>query len=270
MASDHMATERITQEVTSWPGVAAGPGRRGEFAFKAGGREIGHLHGDYAAHFSFPKKVWRALFEQGRIDYHPVFPALRASAPAGSRARPTSMMCRADAAQLRTRRLPPWPTGGDSCIANARRHRHRRIARPRPRPRPSPRRARMAAGRRCARSRCARARGGRSRGRRRDPGRRRRPCAPPELVEAAGEQIDLLVNNAGVLGPSPQPALAVYPLSELERVYQVNVFAPLALVQEALPRLRPARRSSTSPRMQRWSPTRAGAATARRRLRSSS
>ena len=59
------------------------------------------------------------------------------------------------------------------------------------------------------------------------------------LVEAAGERIDLLVNNAGLLGPSPRPALAAYPLSELERVYQVNVFAPLALVQEALPRLVP-------------------------------
>jgi NAD(P)-dependent dehydrogenase (short-subunit alcohol dehydrogenase family) len=57
------------------------------------------------------------------------------------------------------------------------------------------------------------------------------------LVEAAGERIDLLVSNAGLLGPSPQPALAVYPLSELAHVYEVNVFAPLALVQEALPRL---------------------------------
>ena len=59
------------------------------------------------------------------------------------------------------------------------------------------------------------------------------------LVEAAGPRIDLLVNNAGVLGPSPQPPLATYPLAELARVYDVNVFAPLALVQEALPRLAP-------------------------------
>jgi NAD(P)-dependent dehydrogenase (short-subunit alcohol dehydrogenase family) len=57
------------------------------------------------------------------------------------------------------------------------------------------------------------------------------------LVEAAGERIDLLVNNASLLGPSPQPALAAYSLPELVRVYQVNVFAPLALLQEALPRL---------------------------------
>jgi hypothetical protein len=74
MTSEQRASERITEEVTSWSGVAGGPGRRGEFAFKVGGREIGHLHGDHAAHFGFPKEVWAALFEQGRIDYHPVFP----------------------------------------------------------------------------------------------------------------------------------------------------------------------------------------------------
>jgi NAD(P)-dependent dehydrogenase (short-subunit alcohol dehydrogenase family) len=59
------------------------------------------------------------------------------------------------------------------------------------------------------------------------------------LVEAAGDRIDLLVNNAGVLGPSPQPPLALYPLGELARVYDVNVFGPLALIQEALPSLSP-------------------------------
>jgi NAD(P)-dependent dehydrogenase (short-subunit alcohol dehydrogenase family) len=57
------------------------------------------------------------------------------------------------------------------------------------------------------------------------------------LIEAAGEQIELLVNNASELGPSPQPSLATYPLEELERVYQVNALAPLALAQLALPRL---------------------------------
>jgi hypothetical protein len=74
------ASERITEEVTSWPGVTAGPGRRGEFAFKVGGREIGHLHGDRAAHFGFPKQVWRELKEQGRIEPHPVFPDAEGSA----------------------------------------------------------------------------------------------------------------------------------------------------------------------------------------------
>ena len=57
------------------------------------------------------------------------------------------------------------------------------------------------------------------------------------LVAAAGERIDLLVNNASLLGPSPQPALADYPLATLEEVYAVNALAPLALFQAALPRL---------------------------------
>jgi luciferase-like monooxygenase len=74
MSKVQTGSERITEEVTSWPGVTAGPGRRGEFAFKVGGREIGHLHGDRAAHFGFPKQVWRELREQGRIEPHPVFP----------------------------------------------------------------------------------------------------------------------------------------------------------------------------------------------------
>jgi NAD(P)-dependent dehydrogenase (short-subunit alcohol dehydrogenase family) len=58
-----------------------------------------------------------------------------------------------------------------------------------------------------------------------------------ELIAAAGEEIDLLVNNASVLGPSPQPGLAEYPLSELERVYAINVLAPLRLAQLALSRM---------------------------------
>jgi len=59
------------------------------------------------------------------------------------------------------------------------------------------------------------------------------------LVEAAGERIDLLVNNASALGPSPRPELADFSLGELGAVYAVNVFAPLALIQLALPRLQP-------------------------------
>ena len=67
-------SEQITREITSWPGVEAGTGTRGEFGFRVGRREIGHLHGDHVAHFGFPKDVWQDLFDQGRIDYHPVFP----------------------------------------------------------------------------------------------------------------------------------------------------------------------------------------------------
>jgi NAD(P)-dependent dehydrogenase (short-subunit alcohol dehydrogenase family) len=57
------------------------------------------------------------------------------------------------------------------------------------------------------------------------------------LVAAAGGSIDLLVNNASVLGPSPLPPLARHPLGELEHVYRVNAMAPLALMQAVLPRL---------------------------------
>jgi Family of unknown function (DUF5519) len=74
MSTTRTPSQQITDEVTSWPGVEAGPGRRGEFAFKVGRREIGHLHGNHAAHFSFPKQVWADLFEQGRVVHHPVFP----------------------------------------------------------------------------------------------------------------------------------------------------------------------------------------------------
>lgn len=68
------ASQQIVEEVTSWPGVTAAPGDRGELSLKVGRREIGHLHGDRAFHTGYPKAVWAELYEQGRIDYHPVFP----------------------------------------------------------------------------------------------------------------------------------------------------------------------------------------------------
>jgi NAD(P)-dependent dehydrogenase (short-subunit alcohol dehydrogenase family) len=62
------------------------------------------------------------------------------------------------------------------------------------------------------------------------------------LVAAADGRIDALVNNASILGPSPQPALADYPLATLEDVVRVNALAPLALVQAARPSLPPGAR----------------------------
>src|SRR4051794_5069451 len=74
-----------------------------------------------------------------------------------------------------------------------------------------------------------------------DPGHRQR------LARAVADcrcGIDLLVNNASTLGPSPQPDLASYPLDEFRRVYETNVFAPLALTQLLLPALRIAPRAT--------------------------
>ena len=74
------ASEVIIAEATSWPGVETAPGRFGAVALICGRREIGHLHGDHAAHFSFPKDVWSDLRGQGRIVPHPVFPQARGPA----------------------------------------------------------------------------------------------------------------------------------------------------------------------------------------------
>ena len=74
MAASQTASERITEEVLSWPGMTAVHGARGEWSFRLGRREIGHLHGDRVMHAGFPRAVWHRLHDQGRIDYHPVFP----------------------------------------------------------------------------------------------------------------------------------------------------------------------------------------------------
>ena len=68
------ASERITAEATSWPGVTTAHGSRGEFSFRVGRREIGHLHGDRVAHFGFPKAIGAQLRAEGRIGPHPVMP----------------------------------------------------------------------------------------------------------------------------------------------------------------------------------------------------
>lgn len=67
-----------------------------------------------------------------------------------------------------------------------------------------------------------------------DPGHR------AELVARARSHgdLDLLVNNAGILGASPLPALADYPIDDLRAALEINVLAPIALTQLALPDLR--------------------------------
>ena len=64
------------------------------------------------------------------------------------------------------------------------------------------------------------------------------PAHRAALVAAAGDRLDLLVNNAGTLGASPLPALADYPADELRAAFEANVIAPIALTQLALPLLR--------------------------------
>src|SRR3954447_15357590 len=65
-----------------------------------------------------------------------------------------------------------------------------------------------------------------------------------ELAAAAHEAggLDALVNNASILGPSPQPPLLDYPLEVLEEVYRANTIAPLALIQAVRNELKPGAR----------------------------
>ena len=66
------------------------------------------------------------------------------------------------------------------------------------------------------------------------------PTFRAELITAAGGRLDLLVHNAGELGPSPLPRLAHYPLDALRAVLETTVLAPLGLTRLALPLLRAA------------------------------
>ena len=67
-----------------------------------------------------------------------------------------------------------------------------------------------------------------------------KPDTRRKLVAQVDElgRIDLLVNNASELGRSPLPTLAEYPVGEIDRVFRVNVHAPLSLIQGLLPALR--------------------------------
>ena len=66
------------------------------------------------------------------------------------------------------------------------------------------------------------------------------PAHRDELARAVHRlgRLDVLVNNASLLGPSPQPTLDRYPIGVFASVYDVNVFAPLALTQLVLPELK--------------------------------
>ena len=84
------ASERIVATVTAWPGVEAATGSRGELSLRIGRREIGHLHGDHAAHFGLPKALSTSFTTAAQSTSTRSSPASPASGPAGSRPRPTS------------------------------------------------------------------------------------------------------------------------------------------------------------------------------------
>ena len=77
------AGRRIVDEVTSWPGMSADWGSRGELSLKLGRREIGHLHGDHAVHLGFPKAVWHELSRPGPDRLPPRLPRKSPATPPG-------------------------------------------------------------------------------------------------------------------------------------------------------------------------------------------
>lgn len=64
------------------------------------------------------------------------------------------------------------------------------------------------------------------------------PAHRADLVRAVDGGLDLLVNNASTLGPTPMPRLADLPVADLAATFATNVLAPLALIQDLLPSLR--------------------------------
>jgi hypothetical protein len=83
------ASERIIETVAAWPDVTVGPGKRGaSVAFRVGQREIGHLHGDHAAHFNFQKTTWDELRGRAGSSLIPCFRTRAGLRPGGSSPRP--------------------------------------------------------------------------------------------------------------------------------------------------------------------------------------
>ena len=68
------AADRIREEVSGWPNVTASPHRFGGVEFKAGNREIGHLHGGHLVDLPFPKAIHDELVAAGRVHVHHVLP----------------------------------------------------------------------------------------------------------------------------------------------------------------------------------------------------
>lgn len=68
------AQVRISEVVTSWPGVTVQPHRFGGVEYVIGRREVGHIHGDHLVDIPFPKKVREEIVAAGRAQPHHVLP----------------------------------------------------------------------------------------------------------------------------------------------------------------------------------------------------
>jgi hypothetical protein len=103
---------------TSLLGGSGPNGSRGEWGFRLGPREIGHLHGDRAAHFSFGIELGTRLREEGRIVDHPVFPGKPAHAARAIRdeddVRDVIALMRLNYDRIVERYGPPGDGGGSS------------------------------------------------------------------------------------------------------------------------------------------------------------
>jgi hypothetical protein len=67
-------SDKVQQELLSWPGVTIHDHRFGGVEFRINGREMGHMHGDQLLDLPFPKDVGRKLIEEGRASPHHVLP----------------------------------------------------------------------------------------------------------------------------------------------------------------------------------------------------
>ncbi|MGH3042212.1 MAG: luciferase family protein [Gaiellaceae bacterium] len=71
MSAPETPGEIITREVSGWPDVATSGDRSGVLRFSVGRRQLGHVHGDWAAHFPLPRRLREQLMAEGRVERHP-------------------------------------------------------------------------------------------------------------------------------------------------------------------------------------------------------
>ena len=67
-------SDKVQQELLSWPGVTIHDHRFGGIEFRVNGREMGHMHGDELADLPFPKDVGKKLIAEGKASPHHFIP----------------------------------------------------------------------------------------------------------------------------------------------------------------------------------------------------